>query len=124
MGDCCNGTDCKDKFKSERNINQYLSNIKIAKNKIFQLFSYLNSDIFKEVQFKDISLSTTPVKSFDEKIYIVKINAEIVNKRPEAILEAQNIDSELKSVEFISTGKINYDRYLSDRLPIQISFAL
>ena len=109
-------------LQKQNNIDQYLSNIKIAKTKVFQLLQYLNSDIFEEVNFKNIELRTTPTDVMDRKEYEISINAEIVNRRPEAIIEAENINIALRDSDLITNGMATFRGYSTDRLPILITF--
>ena len=107
-----------DKFDS------YLSNIRSNKKKMFQLFSYLNSELFLSVNYESITLNTTPASTFDDKIFDVRISANIQNLRPEALLEAESIVSGLNSSETIYESTLETGRYLRDSLPINIAFKL
>ena len=107
-----------DKFDS------YLSNIRSNKKKMFQLFSYLNSELFLSVNYESITLNTTPASTFDDKIFDVRISANIKNLRPEALLEAESIESGLISSEIIYDGTLETGRYVRDSLPINIAFKL
>ena len=106
------------------NLDQYLANIKINKQKYESLFSLLNSDIFKSIDFKSLEMVTTSTKDFDKKINTVMINAEINDFRPEAILEAENIDVTLKSSDFIKNSTVEKKRYSRGRLPVKITFMI
>ena len=102
----------------------YLSNIDLNKKKTFQLFSYLNSDLFQSLNYENINLTTTTATSLDSKTFSVTINANIKDLRPEAFLESENIEIGLKESEIITDGSITTGRYLRDSLPIRISFKL
>ena len=102
----------------------YLSNIRSNKKKMFQLFSYLNSELFLSVNYESITLNTTPASTFDDKIFDVRISANIKNLRPEALLEAESIESGLISSEIIYDGTLETGRYVRDSLPINIAFKL
>ena len=101
-----------------------LANIKINKQKYESLFSLLNSDIFKSIDFKSLEMVTTSTKDFDKKINTVMINAEINDFRPEALLEAENIDVTLKSSDFIKNSTVEKKRYSRGRLPVKITFMI
>lgn len=102
----------------------YLSNIDLNKKKTFQLFNFLNSDLFKSINYEFVNLITTPATSLDSKSFSVTINANIKDLRPEAFLESENIQSGLQESEIISDASITTGRYLRDSLPIRISFKL
>ncbi|MEL1229542.1 MAG: hypothetical protein VW833_07030 [Candidatus Neomarinimicrobiota bacterium] len=102
----------------------YLSNIQSNKKKMFQLFSFLNSELFQSVNYESITLNTTSASTFDDKIFDVRISANIQNLRPEALLEAESIVSGLNSSETIYEGTLETGRYLRDSLPINIAFKL
>ena len=102
----------------------YLSNIDLNKKKTFQLFSFLNSDLFKSINYEYVNLITTPATSLDSKSFSVTINANIKDLRPEAFLESENIQSGLQESKIISDASITTGRYLRDSLPIRISFKL
>ena len=102
----------------------YLSNIDLNKKKTFQLFSYLNSDLFQSLNYEYVNLTTTTATSLDSKIFSVTINANIKDLRPEAFLESENIEIGLKESEIITDVSITTGRYLRDSLPISISFKL
>ena len=91
---------------------------------MFQLFSYLNSELFLSVNYESITLNTTPASTFDDKIFDVRISANIKNLRPEALLEAESIESGLISSEIIYDGTLETGRYVRDSLPINIAFKL
>ena len=102
----------------------YLNNIQLNKKKMFQLFSYLNSELFQSVNYESITLNTTPAPTFDDKKFDVRISASIKNLRPEALLEAESIESGLSSSEIITEGTLETGRYIRDSLPINIAFKL
>jgi hypothetical protein len=91
---------------------------------MFQLFSFLNSELFQSVNYESITLNTTSASTFDDKIFDVRISANIQNLRPEALLEAESIVSGLNSSETIYEGTLETGRYLRDSLPINIAFKL
>ena len=88
------------------------------------MFSFLNSDLFKSINYEYVNLITTPATSLDSKSFSVTINANIKDLRPEAFLESENIQSGLQESEIISDASITTGRYLRDSLPIRISFKL
>ena len=116
-----------DNIRSKQNIDKfdyYLSSIDLNKKKTFQLFTFLNSDLFKSINYEYVNLITTPATSLDNKIFSVTINANIRDLRPEAFLESENLESGLKESEIITEASITTGRYLRDSLPIRITFKL
>jgi len=63
-------------------------------------------------------------EQFDQKKYTVSISGELVELRPEAILESENISSTLKTLEFLKDSNVTTSRYQSGRLPISINFTI
>ena len=110
--------------KRDNHLVEFLDNIDLNKKKTFQLFSYLNSDLFQSLNYENINLTTTTATSLDSKTFSVTINANIKDLRPEAFLESENIEIGLKESEIITDGSITTGRYLRDSLPIRISFKL
>ena len=116
-----------DNIRSKQDLDKfdyYLSSIDLNKKKTFQLFNFLNSDLFKSINYEYVNLITTPATSLDNKIFSVTINANIKDLRPEAYLESENLESGLKESEIITDASITTGRYLRDSLPIRISFKL
>ena len=117
----------EDNIRNKQDLDKfdyYLSNINLNKKKTFQLFSFLNSDLFKSINYEYVNLITTPATSLDNKTFTVTINAYIKDLRPEAFLESENIQSGLQDTEIITDASITTGRYLRDSLPIRISFKL
>ena len=117
----------EDNIRNKQDLDKfdyYLSNIDLNKKKTFQLFSFLNSDLFKSINYENVNLITTPATSLDSKSFNVTINANIKDLRPEAFLESENIQSGLLETKMITDAFITTGRYLRDSLPIKISFKL
>tara|TARA_B000000437_G_scaffold215896_1_gene191323 strand:+ start:49 stop:2145 length:2097 start_codon:yes stop_codon:yes gene_type:complete len=117
----------EDNIRNKQDLDKfdyYLSNIDLNKKKTFQLFSFLNSDLFKSINYENVNLITTPATSLDSKSFNVTINANIKDLRPEAFLESENIQSGLLETKMITDASITTGRYLRDSLPIKISFKL
>ena len=117
----------EDNIRNKQDLDKfdyYLSNIDLNKKKTFQLFSFLNSDLFKSINYENVNLTTTPATSLDSKSFNVTINANIKDLRPEAFLESENIQSGLLETKMITDASITTGRYLRDSLPIKISFKL
>ena len=117
----------EDNIRNKQDLDKfdyYLSNIDLNKKKTFQLFSFLNSDLFKSINYENVNLTTTPATSLDSKSFNVTINANIKDLRPEAFLESENIQSGLLETKMITDAFITTGRYLRDSLPIKISFKL
>ncbi len=117
----------EDNIRNKQDLDKfdyYLSSIDLNKKKTFQLFNFLNSDLFKSINYEYVNLITTPATSLDNKIFSVTINANIKDLRPEAFLESENLESGLKESEIITDASITTGRYLRDSLPIRISFKL
>ena len=117
----------EDNIRNKQDLDKfdyYLSNIDLNKKKTFQLFSFLNSDLFKSINYENVNLTTTPATSLDSKSFNVTINANIKDLRPEAFLESENIQSGLLETKMITDASITTGRYIRDSLPIKISFKL
>ena len=117
----------EDNIRNKQDLDKfdnYLSSIDLNKKKTFQLFSFLNSELFKSINYEYVNLITTPATSLDSKSFNVTINANIKDLRPEAFLESENIQSGLQETEIITDASITTGRYLRDSLPIRISFKL
>ena len=117
----------EDNIRNKQDLDKfdyYLSNIDLNKKKTFQLFSFLNSDLFKSINYENVNLITTPATSLDSKYFNVTINGNIKDLRPEAFLESENIQSGLLETKMITDASITTGRYLRDSLPIKISFKL
>ena len=117
----------EDNIRNKQDLDKfdyYLSNINLNKKKTFQLFSFLNSELFKSINYEYVNLITTPATLLDNKIFTVTINANIKDLRPEAFLESENIQSGLQDTEIITDVSITTGRYVRDSLPIRISFKL
>ena len=117
----------EDNIRNKQDLDKfdyYLSNIDLNKKKTFQLFSFLNSDLFKSINYENVNLITTPATSLDSKSFNVTINANIKDLRPEAFLESENIQSGLLETKMITDASITTGRYIRDSLPIKISFKL
>ena len=92
-------------------INNSLENIKVSKHNTLELIKLLNTQIFKSMDIASIQLEVTDPNNFDQKLISVNINGGIQDRRPEAILEASNIESSLKSTDYLKNVKVDYDNY-------------
>ena len=54
----------------------------------------------------------------------VIIYGDIIDERPEAILEAQRVREELSLNNDIIDGEIIFSNYINDRLPVEIKLSI
>ena len=106
------------------NLNQLLYNIRVSKQNKKAVIKFLNSETFRSVNIYSLNMKASSPKEFDQKKYTVSISGELVDFRPEAILESENISSSLKTLEFLKDSNVTTSRYQSGRLPISINFTL
>ncbi|MDP6611470.1 MAG: winged helix-turn-helix domain-containing protein [Candidatus Marinimicrobia bacterium] len=109
---------------SLNNLNQLLYNIRVSKQNKKVLFKLLNSEAFRSVNIISLQMTASSPEEFDQKKYTVSISGELVDLRPEAILESENISSTLKTLEYLIDSNVTTSRYQKDRLPISINFTL
>ena len=105
-------------------INNSLENIKVSKHNTLELIKLLNTQIFKSMDIASIQLEVTDPNNFDQKLISVNINGGIQDRRPEAILEASNIESSLKSMDYLKNVKVDYDNYQNKTLPLTVRFTI
>ena len=106
------------------NLNQLLSNIRVSKQNKNAVIKLLNSETFRSVNIHSLNMKVSSPEQFDQKKYTVSISGELVELRPEAILESENISSTLKTIEFVKDSNVTTSRYQSGRLPISINFTI
>jgi len=113
----------KDK-ENQIELNDFLEGVKNNNLKIFKTFSILNSDLFKTVSFENINLlaSETEIRKIGK--FEILILGDIIDQRPEAILEAQSIRDELNNRKDILAGEINFSNYSGGKLPVEIRLSL
>ena len=113
-----------DEKENEIQINGYLSGIKNNRKKIFKTFSILNSDLFTTISFKNLSISNENLTINKMAKFEVIIKGDIIDERPEAILEAQRVREELSLNNDIIDGEIIFSNYIKDRLPVEIKISI
>ena len=106
------------------NLNQLLGNIRVSKQNKKAVIKLLNSETFRSVNIHSLNMKASSPEQFDQKKYTVSISGELVELRPEAILESENISSTLKTLEFLKDSNVTTSRYQSGRLPISINFTI
>ena len=106
------------------NLNQLLHNIRVSKQNKKAVIKLLNSETFRSVNIHSLNMKASSPEQFDQKKYTVSISGELVELRPEAILESENISSTLKTLEFLKDSNVTTSRYQSGRLPISINFTI
>jgi hypothetical protein len=106
------------------NLNQLLGNIRVSKQNKKAVIKLLNSETFRSVNIHSLNMKASPPEQFDQKKYTVSISGELVELRPEAIIESENISSTLKTLEFLKDSNVTTSRYQSGRLPISINFTI
>jgi len=106
------------------NLNQLLHNIRVSKQNKKAVIKLLNSETFRSVNIHSLNMKASSPEQFDQKKYTVSISGELVELRPEAILESENISSTLKTIEFVKDSNVTISRYKSGRLPISINFTI
>ncbi|MBO6479146.1 MAG: helix-turn-helix transcriptional regulator [Pelagibacteraceae bacterium] len=106
------------------NLNQLLGNIRVSKQNKKAVIKLLNSETFRSVNIHSLNMKASSPEQFDQKKYTVSISGELVELRPEAILESENISSTLKTIEFVKDSNVTTSRYQSGRLPISINFTI
>ena len=106
------------------NLNQLLHNIRVSKQNKKAVIKLLNSETFRSVNIHSLNMKASSPEQFDQKKYTVSISGELVELRPEAILESENISSTLKTIEFVKDSNVTTSRYQSGRLPISINFTI
>ena len=106
------------------NLNQLLGNIRVSKQNKKAVIKLLNSETFRSVNIHSLNMKASSPEQFDQKKYTVSISGELVELRPEAILESENISSTLKTIEFVKDSNVTISRYKSGRLPISINFTI
>jgi len=106
------------------NLNQLLGNIRVSKQNKKAVIKLLNSETFRSVNIHSLNMKASSPEQFDQKKYTVSISGELVELRPEAILESENISSTLKTIEFLKDSNVTTSRYQSGRLPISINFTI
>ena len=106
------------------NLNQLLHNIRVSKQNKKAVIKLLNSETFRSVNIHSLDMKASSPEQFDQKKYTVSISGELVELRPEAILESENISSTLKTIEFVKDSNVTISRYKSGRLPISINFTI
>ena len=106
------------------NLNQLLGNIRVSKQNKKAVIKLLNSETFRSVNIHSLNMKASSPEQFDQKKYTVSISGELVELRPEAIIESENISSTLKTLEFLKDSNVTTSRYQSGRLPISINFTI